>query len=144
MRRAVFQQPLPLPQIGTQPRHFRLRPETGSKQTVLVQPLKPLRVADVGLPSRHVLGVTRVDHHHLEAALFKDLEDRDPINTGRLHHHCSDPATGKPVRQPVKIIGECVERPHRFLITIRADGRDMDLGANIDRRRPGMNTGHAP
>ena len=107
-----------------------------------MQPLEPLRIADVGLPPRHMLGVTRVDHHHLEAALFKDFEDRDPIDTGRLHDDRIDPATLEPIRQPVKIIGEGVERPYRLRIAIRTDGCDMDLGANVDRRRSGVNPGH--
>ena len=49
MRRRIVQQPLPLPEIGAQPRYFGLRPEAGAQQAVFVKTLQPLRVADVGL-----------------------------------------------------------------------------------------------
>jgi hypothetical protein len=47
--------------------------------------LKPLRIADIGFAPRYVLRVPGVDHHHLEATLFEDFEDRDPINPSRFH-----------------------------------------------------------
>ena len=50
----------------------------------------------------------------------------------------------KPVCQPVQIIGKGLECPDRLRITIRADGRNMDGGANIDRRRRWMNPGQIP
>ena len=41
----------------------------------------------------------------------------------------------------MKVIGESPERPDRFRVTIRANGRDMHGGTDIDRRRGGMNRG---
>ena len=76
MRRRVVEQPLPLPQVGAQPGNFGLRPEAGAQQSVFVQALQPLRVADVGLPPRHMLRVPRVDHHHLEPTLFQDFASK--------------------------------------------------------------------
>jgi len=35
----------------------------------------------------------------------------------------------------MKIIGEGLKRPDRLLIAIRADGRDVNGGAAINRRR---------
>src|ERR1700693_1619935 len=86
-----------------------------------------------------MLRVPRVDYHHLEPALFQDFEDRDPVNPGRFHHDRPDAALGEPVGQPVKVIGEGLERSDRFLVAIRADSRDMYRGADIDRGRGRMN-----
>ena len=44
----------------------------------------------------------------------------------------------------MKIIGKSPERPDGFLITIRADRRDMHGGTNINRRRGGMNPRQFP
>jgi hypothetical protein len=49
-----------------------------------MQALEPLRIADVGLASWNVLGVTGIDHQDLEPPLFQDLEDRSPMDPGRL------------------------------------------------------------
>jgi len=70
-------------EVGAQPGDFGLGPEPGAQQSVFVQASQPLRVAYVGLPPRHMLRVPRVDHHHLEPALFQDFEDRDPLNPGQ-------------------------------------------------------------
>jgi hypothetical protein len=44
----------------------------------------------------------------------------------------------------VKIIGEGPERPDRVCVAIRANGRDVHGGTNIDCRRRGMNRGQIP
>jgi hypothetical protein len=53
---------------------------------------EPLAFLHVGLPPRHVFGVLRVDQHHLDAMLFENVVQRDPIHARRLHRHCIDPA----------------------------------------------------
>jgi len=88
-----------------------------------------------------MLGVPGVDQQNLEAALLQDLEHRDPVDPGRLHGDRFDPTTGEPVRQPMKVIGESLERPDRFRVAIRANGRDMHGGTDVDRGRGGMNRG---
>jgi hypothetical protein len=57
--------------------------------------------------------------------LFLDFEDRDPVTPGRFHPDWPDAALGEPVGQPVKVIGEGLERSDRFLVAIRADCPDM-------------------
>jgi hypothetical protein len=47
-------------------------------EAVFGKTLEPLRVADIGLASSHLLRIPRVDRHHLEPALLQDLEDRAP------------------------------------------------------------------
>ena len=71
-----------------------------------------MRIADVGLPSGHVLGIPGIDHHDRKPALFQDLEDGDPIDPGRLHGDRLDPAAGEPVCQPFQVIAEGAECPH--------------------------------
>jgi hypothetical protein len=41
----------------------------------------------------------------------------------------------------MKVIGESLERPDRFRVAIRANGRDMHGGTDVDRGRGGMNRG---
>jgi hypothetical protein len=106
-----------------------------------VQALQPFSVADVSFASRHVLRVPGVDHHHLEPALLQNFEDRDPVDPGGLHGDRFYSTTGEPVRQPMKVIGESLERPDRFRVAIRANGRDMHGGTDVDRGRGGMNRG---
>jgi len=56
----VVQQPLALAQIGAQGGDVALRPEAAPQQTVLVQPLQPLRILHIGLAAWDVLGVTGI------------------------------------------------------------------------------------
>ena len=62
VRGSVIQQALALAQIGPHDRNFALRPEAGPEQSILMQTLQPLGVADVGLAAWHVLGIAGVDH----------------------------------------------------------------------------------
>src|SRR5208283_2328793 len=73
---------------------------------------QPLGVADVGLASRHVLGVAGVDQHHLESALLKQLVGRYPIDAGGLHRDRSHAATLEPIGQLLQIAGAGPEGAH--------------------------------
>ena len=125
--------------IGPQPCNLGLWSEATSQQTVFVQPLQPLRIADVRLPSRHVLGVTGIDHHDVKSALFQNLEDGDPIDPSRIHGDRLDPTASEPVCQSFQVTGKSTERPHRLFVAIRTDGRDMHGSADIDRCCSRMN-----
>jgi len=108
---AVIQQPLVLPQAGAQPGHLGLQAEAWAQRAVFVQALQPLRIAHVGLATRHVFGVPGVDQHHLEPALL----------------------------QAVQVLNEGLERPHRLLVAVRTDSGHVHSGAGVDGRRSGMN-----
>ena len=112
--RGVVQQPFPLAQIGSQNRNLALRLETAAQQAVGVQSLEPLDIADVGLAARNVLGIAGVDQQHLEAALIKDLESRDPVDAGGFHDNRLHPAFTEPVGKAVQIAGERAEAAHRL------------------------------
>jgi hypothetical protein len=64
-----------------------------------VEVLEPLAIGDIGLPARYVLYVLCVDQIDFESARFQDLIDRNPVDTGRLHRHRTNPALHKPVGQ---------------------------------------------
>jgi hypothetical protein len=44
----------------------------------------------------------------------------------------------------MEISCESTESPNRFFVTIRTDGRDVHGGADINRRRGGVNEGQIP
>src|SRR5882672_5953312 len=68
-----------------------------------MEPLQPLRVADIGLAPRHVLGITRVDKEHSKPPRIEKLENRDPVDAGRFHDDGLDAAFRKPVYQPMQM-----------------------------------------
>lgn len=52
--------------------------ERSLQQAHRMQVLQPLAIGYVGLSSGHVLHMTRIDQAYLEAALFQDLQQRNP------------------------------------------------------------------
>jgi hypothetical protein len=91
LRQAVVTQfrPIPratIPHICAQRGDLDLRPEAGSQQAILVQPLQPLGVADVGLASGNVLRSAGIEHPYMEFALLEYFEDRDTVDPGGLHN----------------------------------------------------------
>ena len=80
VRGRVLQQTLALTHVGSQLRNLSFGSKAGSQQSIRMEPLQPLRIADIGLASRHVLGVTRVDKKHGEPPCIEKLENRNPID----------------------------------------------------------------
>src|SRR5271170_2638235 len=74
-----------------------------------MEPLQPLRIADIGLAPWHVLGIARVDKKHGKSPGIEKLENRNPVDTGRFHDHGLDTAFSKPVDQPMQIGREGTE-----------------------------------
>jgi len=90
----------PIPGQVPQAGDLAWRHETAVQQPALQQLHQPLGVLDIGLTSRQVLDVTRVDQQQLERRhLLKQIPHRTPIHAGRLHHHLSHPLGDKPVPQ---------------------------------------------
>ena len=96
MRGRILEQTLALTHVGTQLGNLTFGPKAGAQQTVGMKPLQPLRVADVGLASGHVLGIARIDKEHREATGVEKLEDRNPVDAGRFHDDRLDAAFRKP------------------------------------------------
>jgi len=140
----LLYQVLPMPQIAAQHADLGLGPERTRQQSVAVQLLQPLAIAHIRLAPRDILDLPRIDQQHLQAAALQNLKRRNPVNPGRFHDHGFHPTTGEPVRQAMKIIGKSPERLDGILVTVRADGRDMHGGTNINRRRGGVNPRQFP
>ncbi len=135
----IVELPLALAQVRAQRGNLALWPEAAAQQAVLMQPLQPRGVADVGLAPRDVPDVPRIHQHHLEPALLEDLVDRDPVDPGRLHDDRPDAAVREPVGPPMQILGECLERAHRLRIPPWADRGHVHRRADVDRRGVRMN-----
>ncbi|GLT24828.1 hypothetical protein GCM10007933_43400 [Zoogloea oryzae] len=48
-----------------------------------MEALQPLRIADVGLAPRHVLGIARVDKKHVKSPGIEKLEESWPRKFGQ-------------------------------------------------------------
>jgi hypothetical protein len=102
---------LPLPQVSAKHAGRVVRPERGGQQAVAVQPLDPLAVQHIGLgPAGHLPGLSRIRQGHPEPAALEQLEQRDPVDAGRLQGHGGDPAGEQPVGQPLQVGGATAER----------------------------------
>jgi hypothetical protein len=97
-----------------------------------MEPLQPLRIADIGLAPRHVLGVPRVDKKHGKPPGIEKLENRNPVDAGRFHDDSLDAAFKKPVDQPMQIGREGPEAANWLRCAICTDSRHMHGGANVD------------
>jgi hypothetical protein len=62
-----------------------------------VELLQPLAILHVAFAARNMLGLPRVDQHHLKARFFELLEQRNPVDTRRFHRHGFDPAAFEPL-----------------------------------------------
>jgi hypothetical protein len=100
-----------------------------------MKPLQPLSIADVGLASGHVLGVARIDQNYLKATGVEQLEDRDPVDAGRLHNDRLDAAFRKPVHQPMQIGRKGTKGAYRIGRAICAHRCHMHRRSNVDRGR---------
>ena len=67
-----------------------------------MQLLQPLRVVDIRLPTRDILDMPRIDQQDLDTTRLKNLEDRNPVNAGRLHRHGGDPQFDEPIGKLVE------------------------------------------
>lgn len=61
---------------------------------------QPTGIADVGLQTRHVLGVVRVDQNDLEAVLYRYLLNWDPINARGFYCETGDAVQFEPEDVP--------------------------------------------
>ncbi len=71
--------------------------------------LNPLAVLDVGLLTRHILNVLRVNQAHFNLALLQNLKKRNPVNASGLHRDRLNLALLKPVSQLFQIGRERVK-----------------------------------
>ena len=83
--------------------------------------------------------VSSVNEHYLEAALFEDFVEWNPVDSGRFHRHGLNPTLSKPVRQLVQVAGESAELAYRFAVAVGGDSREMAVLSAVDPGRVGLN-----
>jgi hypothetical protein len=76
--------------------------------------------------------VARVNQHYLEAALFKDFVERNPVDPGRFHRHGLDSALGQPVGQANKLCGEGAKLAYRFGVALDWNRHEVTSLAAVD------------
>ena len=114
----VLQQTLALTHVGSQLRNLPFGPKARPQQSERMEPLQPLRIADIGLAPRHVLGIARVDKKHRKSPGIQKLKDRNPVDAGRFHDDGLDAAFDKPVYQLMEIGREGAEAAYRLTCAI--------------------------
>jgi hypothetical protein len=100
---------------------------------------QPLRVGHVGLPPRDVLHVVGVAQPHLIEEPLERVEDRLPVNAGRLHRHCGHTPLGQPLRQGTQL---CTGRAEAQPVCNRSPARSRHAGARRDRVAVHIKTCH--
>jgi hypothetical protein len=97
--------------------------------------LQPLRIADIGLAPRHVLGIVRVDKKHGKPPGIEKLENRNPVDAGRFHDDGLDAAFSKPVDQPMQIGREGTEAADWLRCAICPHGSHVHSRSDVDGSR---------
>jgi hypothetical protein len=113
---------------------------TCSARPLCVPPLQSLKgtVGHIILAAGDGLQRMRVDQIHLEAALFQNLKQWNPVHPGGLHRYRPEATTLQPLGQGVKIAGEAAQPARCLLITGGWNGYVNLLGSNIDSRCIGL------
>lgn len=97
--------------------------------------LQPLRIADVGLASGHVLGVARIDKEHGKSTGIEKFENWNPVDAGRFHNDCLDTTFLKPIYQSMQIGREGTEAAHWLRRAIRPYRSHVHSRPDIDGSR---------
>src|SRR3984957_14332338 len=111
---------VPVPQTPHSPDGpyvFR-RPERVPQQPVGVQLHQPLAFLHVRLAPRKIVGVTRVHQKHLQAVLFQNVINGEPVNTSGLHGHRLDTARFQPRRHALQIRCPASKLPRTGCVSI--------------------------
>ncbi len=132
-------------QIPQLPDRFR-RHQRAAQQPMRGQLRQPRRIRHIGLASRDVAGLLRVDQHHRQL-VFHDVVERLPVVAGRFHHDRGDPLAGQVVDQVQDLRHRRTPRRHRRLertgTSTRNPHRDLRVTlGDIDPRRAFMHDIH--
>ena len=105
-------QRITMPQQRTHGADLSGRPEAATQQAHTVEVLQPLAVLHIGLATRQIFAMARVDQTDFQSGGLEDLKKRNLIDAGGLHRHGGDAAGCQPVAQGVQILGEGGKRTH--------------------------------
>jgi hypothetical protein len=108
---------------------------------------QPGRIGHVGLAAGHVLHMPGIDQHDLEPGILKEVVERLPVVTGRLHHRTGDLLGDQMLTQGQDLIGGRAPRRDRLgrLAATSASNPDTDLGVllgDIQASTPAMHHFH--
>jgi len=142
VRGSVLQQALALTHVGSQLGNLPFGAKAGPQQPERMEPLQPLRIADIGLAPGHVLGIARVDKEYRKPAGIEKFENRNPVDAGRFHDDRLDAAFRKPVYQPMEIDREGAKAAYWLRCGICPYGCHMHGCANVDGSRVRVHGGH--
>ena len=131
----VLHEAFAMAQVRAQPRHPVARAEAATQQAMLVQLLEPLGILHIGFAARDVLDVARIHQEDLEAAGFKDLEDRNPIHARRFHGDRRDAGRLQPIGQSMEIPAKSPEGTNRLFVSVGGHGDDVERRADIEPGR---------
>ena len=142
MRGRVLKQTLALTHVGTQLGDLAFGSKAGTQKPMRMKPLQPLRIADVGLASGHVLGIARIDKEDNKATGIEQLENWNPVNAGRFHDDGLDATFREPVHQPMQVGRERAETTDWLRRAICSYGSHVHGRPDIDGSRVRMHHRH--
>ncbi len=121
-----------LAQVAAQHADLVIGPEGAREQPKGVKLLDPLTVHHVTLAAGNTLQTVGIDEQNLEAVLLEDLEQRDPVDTCRLHRDRLDAVIFQMPGQLVEILGEGTELLDGLFPPPRGQGHPVFGGSHID------------
>ncbi len=93
---------------------------------------QPLAVQDIALASGHVLDLSGIDQHPLEASGFEDLIQGNPVHAGGFHGHRVDATLHEPVAERMEIRRKRLEATDAWRIALHRHRHKMLCGSDID------------
>ena len=93
----------------------------GAQKAYRLEVWPPLAIGDVGFAARHVLDLPGVDQAHPAAAVFQNLQERNPENARGLQRHGFQAARLEPLGPLLKFPGAGTEVADRRRIAIRGN-----------------------
>ena len=123
---------LSLPQVAAQHTEIVSGPKGPGQQTVGMQLLNPLTIEYVGLATRDILNVSRIDQFYFEPTTVKQLEQWDPVNAGRFHGHRGDATLLQPISKLMEVSSEGGKLAHRDFVTAFRYGDHVSLRTDVD------------
>src|SRR4051812_2053287 len=105
--------------------------EAAAEQPMLVKLLQPRGVVHVALSARYVLPCAGIYSKHFEASCFEYLESGSQVHARRPHRDRRNADRLEPIREPMQITGEALERPDGLWISIRWYSNDVKRCADV-------------
>jgi hypothetical protein len=145
-----LEQHLALARQRAQYAHLLVRTEGRAEQAVGHQLLQPgpvkgpfvaRAVQHVGLASRDILHMPRVDQEHGEAARLQQFEQWDPVHAGGFHGHGIHAAGLQPRGDGVEVDREASELAHWLIVAVRRHGHEVRGAADVDAGGVGVGDG---